>query len=56
IDGYRGKIKLTGITYTPRITHNRMSGSVCENLEMFGRLCVDRAAENMRIVTICGTR
>ena len=28
-----------------------MSGSVCKNLEMFGRLCGDRAAERVRLVT-----
>ena len=28
-----------------------MSGSVCKNLDMFGRLCGDKAAERVRLVT-----
>ena len=42
---------LSGIIYTHRITDNRMSGSVCKNLDMFGRLCGDKAASRVRLVT-----
>jgi len=48
---YRGNVKLAGVIYTHRITDNRMSGSVCKNLDMFGRLCGDKAAERVRLVT-----
>ncbi|KAI5997317.1 P-loop containing nucleoside triphosphate hydrolase protein [Pisolithus orientalis] len=48
---YRNEVKLTGIIYTHRITDNRMSGSVCKNLDMFSRLCGDKAAERVRLVT-----
>ncbi|KAI5997297.1 P-loop containing nucleoside triphosphate hydrolase protein, partial [Pisolithus orientalis] len=48
---YRNDVKLTGIIYTHRITDNRMSGSVCKNLDMFGGLCGDTAAERVRLVT-----
>ncbi|KAI5980810.1 P-loop containing nucleoside triphosphate hydrolase protein [Pisolithus marmoratus] len=48
---YRKDIKLTGVIYTHRITDNRMSGSVCKNLDLFGRLCGERAAERVRLVT-----
>ncbi|KAI6103943.1 P-loop containing nucleoside triphosphate hydrolase protein [Pisolithus croceorrhizus] len=48
---YRGNVKLTGIIYTHRITDNRMSGSLCKNLDMFSRLCGDKAAERVRLVT-----
>ncbi|KAI6111705.1 P-loop containing nucleoside triphosphate hydrolase protein [Pisolithus thermaeus] len=48
---YRGKVKLTGIIYTHRITDNRISGSVCKNLDMFARLCGDKAARGVRLVT-----
>ena len=34
-----------------RISDNRMSGSVGRNLELFNRLCGDRAMENVRLVT-----
>ena len=44
-------MKLSGVIYTHRITDNRMSGSVCKNLDMFGRLCGDNAAERVRLVT-----
>ncbi|KIM56698.1 hypothetical protein SCLCIDRAFT_131860 [Scleroderma citrinum Foug A] len=47
----RGQSKLNGIIYTHRITDNRLSGSVCKNLDMFGRLCGDRAAERVCLVT-----
>lgn len=40
-----------GIIYTHRITDNRMSGSVCKNLDMFSRLCGDGAAERVRLMT-----
>ncbi|KAI6114523.1 P-loop containing nucleoside triphosphate hydrolase protein [Pisolithus sp. B1] len=48
---YRGKVKLSGIIYAHRITDNRMSGSVCKNLDMFGRLCGDKAARGVRLVS-----
>ncbi|KAI6111700.1 P-loop containing nucleoside triphosphate hydrolase protein [Pisolithus thermaeus] len=48
---YRGQVKLSGIIYTHRITDNRMSGSVCKNLDMFARLCGDKAAACVRLVT-----
>ncbi|KAI6014333.1 hypothetical protein EDC04DRAFT_2578830 [Pisolithus marmoratus] len=48
---YRNNVNLTGIIYTHRITDNRMSGSVCENIDMFGRLCGDTATERVRLVT-----
>ncbi|KAI6104956.1 P-loop containing nucleoside triphosphate hydrolase protein [Pisolithus croceorrhizus] len=48
---YHGNVKLSGIIYTHRITDNRMSGSLCKNLDMFSRLCGDRAAERVRLVT-----
>ncbi|KAG6335336.1 hypothetical protein ID866_3747 [Astraeus odoratus] len=48
---YRGSVKLAGVIYTHRITDNRMSGSVCKNLDMFGRLCGDKAAARVRLVT-----
>ena len=34
-----------------RITDNRMTGTVSKNLDMFGRLCGDRAAKRVRMVT-----
>lgn len=40
-----------GIIYTHRITDNRMSGSVCKNLDMFSRLCGDGTAERVRLMT-----
>ncbi|KAI6010120.1 P-loop containing nucleoside triphosphate hydrolase protein [Pisolithus marmoratus] len=48
---YRGHIKLTGVIYTHRISDNRMSGSVCKNLDLFGQLCGDDAAQCVRLVT-----
>ncbi|KAI6132357.1 kinase-like domain-containing protein, partial [Pisolithus croceorrhizus] len=48
---YRKDVKLTGIIYTHRISDNRMSGSVCKNLNLFGRLCGDEAAQRVRLVT-----
>ncbi|KAI6104197.1 P-loop containing nucleoside triphosphate hydrolase protein [Pisolithus sp. B1] len=48
---YRGEVKLTGIIYTHRISDNRMSGSLCKNLDLFGRLCGDKAAQCVRLVT-----
>ncbi|KAI5981246.1 hypothetical protein EDD15DRAFT_2184097, partial [Pisolithus albus] len=48
---YRRKVNLNGIIYTHRITNDRMSGSVWKNLDMFGRLCGDRAAGGVRLVT-----
>ncbi|KAI6021114.1 P-loop containing nucleoside triphosphate hydrolase protein, partial [Pisolithus marmoratus] len=48
---YHKEVKLTGIIYFHRITDNRMSESVCENLDMFNRLCGERAAERVRFVT-----
>ncbi|KAI5995154.1 P-loop containing nucleoside triphosphate hydrolase protein [Pisolithus albus] len=48
---YRGNVKLSGIIYTHRITDNRMSGSVCKNLDLFARLCGDKAASRVRLVT-----
>ncbi|KAL4078009.1 P-loop containing nucleoside triphosphate hydrolase protein [Scleroderma citrinum] len=48
---YRGRVKLSGVIYTHRITDNRMSGSVCKNLDMFGRLCGSNAAGRVRLVT-----
>ncbi|KAI6006313.1 P-loop containing nucleoside triphosphate hydrolase protein [Pisolithus orientalis] len=48
---YRGLVKLTGVIYTHRISDNRMSGSVCKNLDLFGRLCGDGAAQRVRLVT-----
>lgn len=48
---YRKEVKLTGIIYTHRITDNRMSGSVAKNLDLFARLCGDKAAGRVRLVT-----
>ncbi|KAI6013831.1 P-loop containing nucleoside triphosphate hydrolase protein [Pisolithus marmoratus] len=48
---YRGKVKLTGVIYTHRISNNRMSGSVCKNLDLFSQLCGDKAAQCVRLVT-----
>ncbi|KAI6020720.1 hypothetical protein PISMIDRAFT_94121 [Pisolithus microcarpus 441] len=48
---YRGEINLSGIIYTHRATDNQMSGSVCRNLDMFARLCGDRGAAGVRLVT-----
>ncbi|KAI5995158.1 P-loop containing nucleoside triphosphate hydrolase protein [Pisolithus albus] len=48
---YRGKVTMSGIVYTHRITDNRMSGSMCKNLDMFARLCGDKAAGRVRLVT-----
>ncbi|KAI6006316.1 P-loop containing nucleoside triphosphate hydrolase protein [Pisolithus orientalis] len=48
---YRSHAKLTGVIYTHRISDNRMSGSVCKNLDLFGRLCGDNAAQCVRLVT-----
>ncbi|KAI6142853.1 P-loop containing nucleoside triphosphate hydrolase protein [Pisolithus tinctorius] len=48
---YQGDIKLAGVIYTHRISDNRMSGSVCKNLDLFGRLCGDKAAQCVRLVT-----
>ncbi|KAI6132359.1 P-loop containing nucleoside triphosphate hydrolase protein [Pisolithus croceorrhizus] len=48
---YRGNVKLTGIIYTHRISDNRMSGSVCKNLDLFSQLCGDGAAQRVRLVT-----
>ena len=51
LNRYKGDVKLSGVIYTHRITDNRMSGSVCKNLDMFGRLCGDNAAKRVRLVT-----
>ncbi|KAI5998593.1 hypothetical protein EDD15DRAFT_2240274 [Pisolithus albus] len=48
---YRANVKLKGIIYTHRITDERMSRSVCKNLEIFSRLCGDKAAGGVRLVT-----
>ncbi|KAI6104199.1 P-loop containing nucleoside triphosphate hydrolase protein [Pisolithus sp. B1] len=48
---YQGNVKLTGVIYTHRISDNRMSGSVCKNLDLFGQLCGDKAAQCVRLVT-----
>ncbi|KAI6102121.1 P-loop containing nucleoside triphosphate hydrolase protein [Pisolithus sp. B1] len=48
---YRGKVKLSGIIYTHRIIDSRMSGSACKNLDVFARLCGDKAAAGVRLVT-----
>ncbi|KAI6150060.1 hypothetical protein EDD17DRAFT_1739941, partial [Pisolithus thermaeus] len=48
---YRGNVKLTGVIYTHRISDNRMSGSVCKNLDLFSQLCGDKAAQCVRLVT-----
>ncbi|KAI6096354.1 P-loop containing nucleoside triphosphate hydrolase protein, partial [Pisolithus croceorrhizus] len=48
---YRKDVKLTGIIYAHRISDNRMSGSVCKNLALFGQLCGDEAAQCVRLVT-----
>ncbi|KAI6102096.1 hypothetical protein F5141DRAFT_256678 [Pisolithus sp. B1] len=48
---YPGKTKLNGIIYAQCITDDRMSGSVCENLHMFARLCGDKAAGGVRLMT-----
>ncbi|KAI6045344.1 P-loop containing nucleoside triphosphate hydrolase protein, partial [Pisolithus marmoratus] len=48
---YRGDVKLTGVVYTHRISDNRMSGSVCKNLDLFGKLCGENAAQRVRLVT-----
>ncbi|KAG6329533.1 hypothetical protein ID866_9556 [Astraeus odoratus] len=48
---YRGEVKVAGIVYTHRITDNRMSGSVCKNLDLFGKMCGDKAAARVRMVT-----
>ncbi|KAI5987894.1 hypothetical protein EDD15DRAFT_2173065, partial [Pisolithus albus] len=48
---YRGDVKLTGVIYTHRISDNRLSGSVCKNLDLFARLCGDNAAQCVRLVT-----
>ncbi|KAI6045342.1 kinase-like domain-containing protein [Pisolithus marmoratus] len=48
---YRGNVKLTGVIYTHRISNNRMSGSVCKNLDLFSQLCGDKAAQCVRLVT-----
>ncbi|KAL4062052.1 P-loop containing nucleoside triphosphate hydrolase protein [Scleroderma yunnanense] len=44
-------LERSGIIYTHRITDNRMSGSVSKNLDLFGRLCGDKAAEHVLLVT-----
>ncbi|KAI6115620.1 hypothetical protein EDD16DRAFT_1057790 [Pisolithus croceorrhizus] len=44
-------VKLGGIIYTHRITDNWMSVPVCKNLVMFSRLCGDKAACGVRLVT-----
>lgn len=48
---YRRRVNLSGIIYTHCITDDRMTGSVCKNLEMFVRLCGDKAAGGVRLVT-----
>ncbi|KAI6013445.1 P-loop containing nucleoside triphosphate hydrolase protein, partial [Pisolithus microcarpus] len=48
---YRQKVKLSGIIYTHRITNDGMSGPVWKNLDMFGRLCGERAAGGVWLVT-----
>ncbi|KAL4063366.1 P-loop containing nucleoside triphosphate hydrolase protein [Scleroderma yunnanense] len=48
---YRGNIKLSGLIYTHCIMETRMSSSICKNLDMFGRLCGDKAAQRVRLVT-----
>ena len=42
---------LSGVIYTHRITDGRMSGSVYKNLDVFGRMCGDRAADCVWLVT-----
>ncbi|KAI6160149.1 hypothetical protein EDD17DRAFT_1834602, partial [Pisolithus thermaeus] len=48
---YRTNVKLNGIIYTHCIADNWMSGPVCKNLELFSRLCGDKAAGGVRLVT-----
>ncbi|KAI6127878.1 kinase-like domain-containing protein [Pisolithus croceorrhizus] len=48
---YRKDVKLTGIIYTHRISDNRMTNSVCKNLNLFGQLCGEEAAQCVRLVT-----
>ena len=47
---YRAKVKLTGVIYTHRAT-DYMSGTLCRNFDMFSRLCGEKAAERVRLVT-----
>ncbi|KAI6010111.1 hypothetical protein EDC04DRAFT_2770364 [Pisolithus marmoratus] len=48
---YGKDVKLTGIIYTHRIIDNRMSGSVCDNLDLFKRLCGGDSAQCVRLVS-----
>ena len=48
---YRGKVKLNLIIYMHNISDNRMTGSMSRNLDLFNRLCGDRAIERVRFVT-----
>ncbi|KAI6104659.1 hypothetical protein EDD16DRAFT_261503 [Pisolithus croceorrhizus] len=48
---YRADIALSGIIYMHRITDRWLSGPVRRNLDIFARLCGDKAAFGMRLVT-----
>ncbi|KAL4068472.1 P-loop containing nucleoside triphosphate hydrolase protein [Scleroderma yunnanense] len=48
---YRGGVKLAGVIYTHRITDNHMPASACKNVDMFRRVCGNKAAAQIRFVT-----
>ncbi|KDR82126.1 hypothetical protein GALMADRAFT_90708 [Galerina marginata CBS 339.88] len=51
VNAYKEKVTLAGIVYLHRITDNRMSGAPHRNLRLFGKLCGEKAAANVVLVT-----
>ncbi|KAF7983574.1 hypothetical protein HWV62_21174 [Athelia sp. TMB] len=48
---YKRRINLTAILYLHRISCNRMTGSALRNMDLFQKLCGNRAARNVILVT-----
>ncbi|KAJ3571955.1 hypothetical protein NP233_g3416 [Leucocoprinus birnbaumii] len=48
---YQREVKLSGLVYLHRITHNRMAGTPHKNLRMFAKLCGDIAMTQVILVT-----
>ncbi|KAI6142844.1 kinase-like domain-containing protein [Pisolithus tinctorius] len=50
-DKYFEDVKITGVIYTHRVTDDHISRTVRENLDQFRRLCGDKAAQHVQLVT-----
>ncbi|KAF7970687.1 hypothetical protein HWV62_23290 [Athelia sp. TMB] len=48
---YKRRINITAILYLHRISDNRMTGSALRNMDLFQKLCGNRAARNVILVT-----